>query len=87
MSVNHRLTELLAGYFDVLFALNRVLHPGEKRLLELAAEHCVLVPTNMRAHLEKALQAASSADQTLIAAIDKLLDGLDHLLLQEGFDV
>ncbi len=87
VSVNHRLTELLASYFDIVFALNRALHPGEKRLLELAVEHCAKIPTNMRAQVEKVLRSASSDHQTLIGAIDELIDGLDHLLLEEGFDV
>ena len=87
VSVNHRLTELVASYFDVLFAFNGVLHPGEKRLLDLAAERCTKVPTNMPTQVEKVLRAASSADQTLIAAINELIDSLDHLLLEEGFDV
>lgn len=30
VSIHHRLAALVASYFDVLFALNRVLHPGEK---------------------------------------------------------
>ena len=86
VSVNHRLTELLAGYFDVLFALNRVLHPGEKRLLDLAAERCAKIPANMRTQVEKVLQAAPSASPTLLAAVDELLGGLDRLLLAEGFE-
>ncbi len=86
VSINHRLAGLLESYFDVLFALNRVLHPGEKRLLKLAAERCAKVPANMRIQVEKVLCAASSPDQTLIAAIDELIDGLDRLLLEEGFN-
>ena len=86
LSVNHRLTELLASYFDVVFALNRVPHPGEKRLLELAAERCAKVPTNMRTQVDKVLQSAPSADEDLLAAIDELIDGLDRLLEQEKLD-
>jgi len=87
VSINHRLTELLAGYFDVVFALNRVLHPGEKRLPALAAERCAKAPANMRGQVENALRAAPSANQAFLAAIDELIDGLDRLLRQEGFDV
>ena len=86
VSVNHRLAGLLESYFDVLFALNRVLHPGEKRLLELAAERCAKVPANMRTQVEKVLRGASSGHQALIAEIDELIDGLDRLLREEGFD-
>ena len=83
----HRLTELLASYFDVLFAFNRVLHPGEKRLLELAPGRCGEVPSGMRTQVERVLRAAASADRELPAAIDELVDGLESLLRQEGFDV
>ncbi len=36
VSMNHRLSAILASYFDVLFAYNRVYHPGEKKLLRYA---------------------------------------------------
>ena len=37
VSVNHRTAAWLASLFDVLFAVDRRLHPGEKRLLDHAA--------------------------------------------------
>jgi len=87
VSVNHRLTELLASYFDVVFAVNRVLHPGEKRLLELVPEHCAKTPANMQAQVERVLRASASGQQVLIATIDDLMNGLDRLLLEEEFDL
>lgn len=44
ISVNHRISEYLAAYFDILFAKNRVAHPGEKRLIERAKKLCSLLP-------------------------------------------
>jgi hypothetical protein len=86
VSINHRVAALLASYFDVLFALNRVLNPGEKRVLERAAERCAKIPEDMPNQAEDVLRAACAADATLITKVNTLVDGLDRLLLEEGFD-
>jgi len=86
VSLNHRVAALLASYFDVLFALNRSLHPGEKRLLALAAQRCEKVPEGLSEQVTAVLRAAASADPALVARIHALVDGLDRLLFEEGFD-
>ncbi len=87
VSLNHRLAALLASYFDILFALNRVPHPGEKRLMWYAREHCPLRPNGMEAELEALLCAQSTAwtDDRLLREANVLVDGLDELLKNEGF--
>jgi hypothetical protein len=87
VSINHRVAALLASYFDVLFALNAVPHPGEKRLLEIATERCAKRPPAMRELVEAVLRATVDADETLVLAIDCLIDDLDVILLQEGFEL
>ena len=87
VSINHRVAALLASYFDVLFALNRIPNPGEKRLLKTASEFCTRVPGEMVSQVEAVLRAGCSADQSLVVRIEELLDGLDQLLLEEGFDL
>lgn len=51
-SVNHRITEFLASYFDVIFALNEMTHPGEKRLVSICKEHCRILPDNFEENLK-----------------------------------
>ena len=57
VSLNHRVAALLAGYFDILFALNRILHPGEKRLLDYVEKRCTVYPLDMRKQVTQLLYA------------------------------
>jgi hypothetical protein len=86
VSVNHRVAALLASYFDVLFALNRVLHPGEKRLLTFAEQNCPLLPSGFSADVTQLLTAAGSTNPAVVQYTHRLLDHLDELLLSQGFD-
>lgn len=74
VSVQHRVTALLASYFDIWFAIERKAHPGEKRLLTHLPESCALL---VRAVLD-------APGETLLAQIDWLLDRLDARLVDEG---
>ena len=49
--INHSITEFLASYFDFLFAINEVTHPGEKRLIQLCNKQCKILPENFEENL------------------------------------
>ena len=51
VSVNHRTAAFLESYFDLLFALNGVTHPGEKRLMELCRKTCAILPEQFEENL------------------------------------
>lgn len=88
VSVNHRLAALLASYFDILFAFNRVPHPGEKRLAERAEAACARLPVGMAADLDAVLAAAGAADPAVPAHLHRLLDRLDEMLAtDEGIKI
>lgn len=52
-SINHRVTEFLASYFDVIFAVNELTHPGEKRLIALCREQCSILPDHFEENMER----------------------------------
>lgn len=81
VSVNHRVAVLLASVFDVLFAVNRQPHPGEKRLLAWAEAVCEVRPASFSEHV-RATVAASGGGFGLLPAVDALLDGIDELVHQ-----
>ena len=53
VSVNHRVTEFLASYFDIIFALNEMTHPGEKRMQSICSAECNILPKHFDENLNK----------------------------------
>ena len=83
ISVNHRVTALLASYFDILFAVNEQPHPGEKRLAQFATRLCPRLPGNFPRAMDEVLTTPPGGDRQIVDKINALLDGLESLL-REG---
>jgi len=84
VSINHRVAALLASYFDVLFAINRLPHPGEKRLIAYALRDCTLLPRDMAQQVQALIAASAQVSDAVLGRVDALVDNLDVLLRQEG---
>lgn len=52
-SINHRISAFVASYFDIIFALNKQLHPGEKRLIQFALNNCKILPNDFENNLSE----------------------------------
>lgn len=52
-SINHRISAFVASYFDVIFAVNKQLHCGEKRLINYVKNNCSIIPNNFEENLQK----------------------------------
>lgn len=55
VSINHRIAAFLASYFDIIFAKNELLHPGEKRLIQFAKTNCKILPKNFEKNINDLL--------------------------------
>jgi predicted nucleotidyltransferase len=84
VSLNHRTAALLASYFDILLAVNRLPHPGEKRLVEFAAQRCAKLPEGMSQQVGELIRAVAQGDRRVIEQAKALVAGLDRLLRSEG---
>ncbi|MBU3110221.1 nucleotidyltransferase domain-containing protein [Clostridium lacusfryxellense] len=83
ISVNHRVAALLASYFDIIFAVNEMAHPGGKKILKIIKENNLKVPTDMRINVSNILKYTSSNDEAILLEIDLLIGKLDTLLKSE----
>lgn len=60
VSINHRISAFMASYFDIIFAVNELLHPGEKRLVKYAKDNCQILPDNFEENINKLLVQPNS---------------------------
>lgn len=69
----HRVAALLASVFDIVFALERKPHPGEKRLLDHVTQA-----------LAELVRRVIKADADLLERVDALLDAVEERIEAEG---
>jgi predicted nucleotidyltransferase len=79
ISLNHRSSAFLASYFDIIFALNKLPHPGEKRLLQIMHATCEIKPRNANL-LPQFLEACAHAHDSMFTYLDQLVDEVDTLI-------
>lgn len=77
VSVNHRISAFLASYFDVIFALNETLHPGEKRLINYAKENCKILPVNFEENINSLLK---EPHEDTLKILDNMVNSLYKIL-------
>ena len=87
VSLNHRIAAFLASYFDILFAINRVPHPGEKRLLDIVEESCSKYPANMRSDVTRLTQATNVSSDEAMQIVGDIVNNLETLLKNENFRI
>lgn len=80
VSIHHRVTEFMASYFDIIFALNELTHPGEKRLLALCEKQCEKLPENFRSNLEALFRDMSGNYESIPRDIAAIIDELERIL-------
>lgn len=80
VSVNHRVTAFLETYFDVLFALNRKTHPGEKRLVSFCKESCDILPEDFEENIQALFCHMFTDPEILINDLSDILVKLKKIM-------
>lgn len=78
VSVHHRITGFLESYFDIIFALNSIPHPGEKRLVQLCKQKCKILPEDFEENINALLASVTNGNpceiaEDMVAKLDKIL--------------
>ena len=84
VSLNNRIAAFLDSYFDIIFAINEIPHPGEKRLLSIINTMCKKLPKNSVENVEKLIKDISMCDVTILEDINKIVRQLDIILRNEN---
>ena len=80
VSINHRVSAFLESYFDLLYALNRKTHPGEKRLLSLCREQCPILPGRFEENLSDLFCHMFTQPELLEKDLGNIIKELEKIL-------
>ncbi len=80
VSVLHRTAAFLESYFDIIFALNKQTHPGEKRLVKLCKKNCKILPDNFEENINSLFKDMFTDSEKLCSDIKNIVAELEAFL-------
>ena len=80
VSVNHRTAAFLESYFDIIFALNKLTHPGEKRMVSYAKEQAELLPADFEENLDRLFQNLFTAPELVSQILAEIISALEDII-------
>lgn len=80
VSVNHRTAAFLESYFDIIFALNRLTHPGEKRMVQYAKEQAEILPAGFEENLNRLFQDLFTDPDRAVQTLGEMITELENVV-------
>ncbi len=80
VSVNHRTAAFLESYVDIIVALNKLTHPGEKRMVQYAAEKAEILPDNFEDNLKKLLENLFTNSDKAVQIFEEMTAALEKVI-------
>lgn len=80
VSINHRTAAFLESYFDIIFALNKLTHPGEKRMVQYAAEKAEILPADFEDNLKKLFQDLFVDSEKAVQTLGEMITALRNII-------
>ena len=80
VSVNHRIAAFIESYFDIIFAINELTHPGEKRMILYAKEHSKILPKNFEENMNELLNSMGSTLEHVENNLKNIIKNLEDII-------
>jgi hypothetical protein len=80
VSINHRVAAFLESYFDIIFAINKIKHYGEKKIMNILIKESTILPENFQKNVDKLIDSIPLCDKITLEIIDEIIVELDKIL-------
>lgn len=75
VSIGHRTAAFMESYFDIIWAMNELTHPGEKRLVSLCKKQCKILPANFEENINHLYE-------DLFTNLDRVGEDVDRIIIE-----
>jgi len=80
INLNNRISAFLASYFDVIFAINELPHPGEKRIMEMCLNKCKVLPNGFEKNINGLIQNMDNNELMILEIVNDIIYELKKIL-------
>ena len=84
VNLNNRISAFLASYFDVIFAINELPNPGEKRLMEICLNKCKVLPDGFEKNINGLIQNMGNNESVILEIVNNIIYELKKILAHAG---
>ena len=85
-SINHRTAAFMESYFDIIFAMNKMTHPGEKRMMSIALEKAKILPQDFEKNIVQLFGDLFTNKEVVEEDIKHIVENLRTVLRTECMD-
>ena len=82
VSVNHRTAAFMESYFDIIFALNKLTHPGEKRMVQYAIQDAEILPEDFEKNIADLFTNMYTNSNAFAETLEKIIDSLKKIEME-----
>jgi len=79
VNLNNRISAFLASYFDIIFAINELPNPGEKRIMEICLNKCKILPNIFEKNVNNLIQNINNKLE-ILETINDIINELKKIL-------